>query len=654
MGISMNGPSGIDTGHIIDSLVELEYNTRIKPVEVRVDAFQLKIDAYSKFKSILSELGSKAFALNTATSFDVFTESTSDEELVSVEGGTNAQEGTYDVGVYHLARREKMISGEGLIADQEAALSSLGIGVGTIRINGTDIEIDADDTVQDMRRKINSATDADGKDIGVTASVLKLSDANYRLVLTADDTGSAGATYEDVSGSTLQDLGIIQTAAGEKGTTAQQLLSADDINAAFGGLAAGDVVQYTGTDHSGNEVSGTFVVGASSTVDDLLGHIEETYHGTVTASLGAGGELVLTDNIAGNSQLLMSSLELGGTAYDMGIGTAGDEGAGVLNAGSDAFFSVDGLLMTSTENEASGFISGVTLTLNGVSAEKRATVEVARDYDALAGKVEELINAFNGLVRFRREQTTFGDPEDDSSTKGPLAGDMTVGSVVGRMRSVFQRNFELFGTDYTNLAELGVKTDYTTGELELDKDSFKEALREDFDEVKRMFIKSGLSDTPGISFGRSTEDTESAIYELEEVDADTVRIRIQGEATWYESDTRVGEIITFSEGPAKGLSLTLPEGTIGGGATATFTYSKGLSGYLSDEVDRLTDGSEGLVAMRQETWTRRIEQSKDRIEQLEGRILSYRERLVRDFSHMEQMLARMESQTANMFSALGM
>ncbi|HEX2956943.1 MAG TPA: flagellar cap protein FliD N-terminal domain-containing protein [Chitinispirillaceae bacterium] len=58
MGISVNGPSGIDSQYIIDSLVALEKN-KVTSVQNQKKAYQVKIDAYSKFKTLVTDLKNK-------------------------------------------------------------------------------------------------------------------------------------------------------------------------------------------------------------------------------------------------------------------------------------------------------------------------------------------------------------------------------------------------------------------------------------------------------------------------------------------------------------------------------------------------------------------------------------------------------------------
>jgi len=72
MGISMNGPSGIDTAYIVESLVSIERN-RVYSVEARRDDYQVKIDAYAQLRSLLSEVSSSAKRLMSDTDFNLFT-----------------------------------------------------------------------------------------------------------------------------------------------------------------------------------------------------------------------------------------------------------------------------------------------------------------------------------------------------------------------------------------------------------------------------------------------------------------------------------------------------------------------------------------------------------------------------------------------------
>lgn len=654
MGISINGPSGIDTAYIIDSLVNLEYE-KVERVEDRKDAYQVKIDAYSKLMTFINDIGKFARDLQKPENFNIFTTNSSDEDIVTLTASANSFEGTYDVQVFQTAQREKLISADNLITGQSATMLDLGIGTGTFSINGVEIIIEDTDTIQDVRSKINSATDADGNKPGVTATVLKIADDNFRLILTATDTGSGGAEYLDLDGGTfLQDLGIINNAAGDKGITAQQLQSVDNINNAFSALAPGELIEYSGIDNEGNEVSNSFLVTATTTIDDFLAQVEETFHGMVTAEIDASdGTLILTDVVGGKSSLAISSLMMGGIDHSSFNTTEiGYAGQNVLSVGTNAFFSVDGIHMQSDKNSASDFIAGVTLDFHKASVDEVVTIDLARDFDAITDKVEGLVNAFNALVRYVKDSTVYGN-EEEGEKKGDLAGDMTARMIVDQVRAVFKMNFDITGTsDISSLSMIGLKTDINSSELKLDRSVFKEALTESFEDVQNLFITRGYSDNPTIVMGTYSDDTTDGVYTFNEM-GDGIHYEIQRTlpiaGPWFQSDPRAGDIVSFKDGPAAGLTITAPAGSGGG----QFVFSKGLSGHLEKLVKKLTDTQDGVITMRQQSWTKAKEGCDDRIVTLEARIESYRIRLIKEFAAMEQAMSELQAQSANMMSQLG-
>lgn len=652
MGISVNGPSGIDTQYIIEQLVALEQN-KVTKIENEQKAYQLKIDAFSKLKSLLTDLRTNALALSEKKSFDLFSSSSSDEDIVTISGGTGSVDASYDLRVFQLASAEKMISADGLIEDQNASLTSLGVIDGIISIDGVEITIDSSDSLQDLRMKVNNATDSSGNKLGVSASVVRVSDDNYRLVLTSKNTGSDGVEYKDISGNVLNKLGIINT-EGEKGNVSQELTSSGNIISEFDSFAESKVVQVNGTDNNGESVTKTFVVKSGSTEDDFLKEVEAAYHNMVDAQFDGGGNLVITDKVTGSSQLALDSLKIGSTDFTFNTSRIGVEGEGVLSAGKDAYFSVEGIFMNSDTNTASGFMTGVTFDFHAVSTQKDVRVSLKRDVDGIRDKFQELINSFNAIARFAKDSTKIKDPTDENSAAGVLSGDSTVNNLVSSIRSFFQQNSGLFEGTYTNFTMLGLKTDTKTGEYSLDSEMFDKALNTNLDEVMNLFTKFGTSDNSNIVFGRSTLETKEGKYVLEEVDEDHLRIKLEGTSEWFISDARRGEIITFSEGPVKGLSLTAPSGCIGGGNTAAFTFSKGLGTVLDEAIQKLTDSSEGMIALRQESWRRNIQSTDDRILRMNERVEKYRDRLIKQFSNMEVVMNQMQAQTLSMLNSLGM
>jgi len=660
MGISVNGPSGIDTASLIEQLVELEYTNKVDPIEEKQEAYQVSIDAYSTLKSLISDLSTQAGNIDDLKDFNEFITESSDEDAATISGSTDCQTGTYSLEVFHLATNEKMVSGDNLISSQTASLGSMGITTGTISINGTEITIDDDDTIQELRAKINNTTDADGESIGVTASVLRVSDGNYRLVLTADDSGADGAEYRDVSGSLLQDLGIINSADGDKGITNRRLMSSTGLEETFSGLATNSTIQISGKDHDGNVISGTVTVSDGMSGEDFLREIGELYNGTVTASFESDGSLSISDKIGGSSQMELSFDSFGSTTPPaMTCTVVGQSGKNVLSCGSDAFLSIDGINISSASNSVDDAIAGATITLNGTTDEKAVELSVERDVDTLADKITKLVDSYNTLYSWVEEQTSYAaandDEDDDESENGSLAGDMTVDTIMNKISSVFREQFTSVSGKYHNLNSIGISTDSSTGELTVDADKLEKALTTNMNDVMNLFVTDGTSSASGITLGKSDSSTQSGEYELEKTESG-YRIRLNGSTDWYEAASITGEIVEFDDGPAAGLFLTVSASALATGESATFTYSKGFGDMLKEVADQMTDGSstsEGLISLRQKSLNKNIDSATDRIESLTTQIENYRERLTKQYAAMEEALNTMETQMSSMLSALG-
>jgi flagellar hook-associated protein 2 len=894
-GISINGPSGIDTASLVDQLVALEQQ-KVTTVQNKVTAYKTQISAYGKLQTTLSTIQTAAKDLNSASSFDLFKANSTNSAIVTLKGGAGAMEGNYDIQVAQLASNEKMISGNGLITSQTTSLTSQGITVGDMSVDGVTITIGLNDTIQDVRMKINSATKTDGSKLNVSASVLQVASNNFRLVLTSKTTGSTGIAYRDVSGSTLQGLGIINgvtgnatqvvtsqnpilaafnalktgatiqysgtnhsgaavtgtftktasntsvddflaqlqtsfgnvaatvngtgnlvltdtaggasqlgltsatmtdspamapvsdtfvtsvtgdvgvaqvitsqnpiaddfnnlkagatiqysgttndgtivtntytkatattsindflaqiqsdfgnsvasidsgnnlvvtdsqtgvsqlaitafsmtdtaaqapatyTAAvtatgadgqGNKGNIAQTLTSADNIQNVFTALATGSTITYAGTDHNGNAISDSFTKTAASTIADFVAQIQQSFVGTVDVSVN-GGNLVIADKTAGSSRLSLTTLIATdaatsvATSYAMNK-TAGKTGAGVMWVGRDAYYSLDGLTLASSDNSVENVISGTIIELHKASVGETVQTDLTRDADAIKAKIQKLADAYNGLQTFVTDETKMADPTDSTSKGGDLAGDTTLRDILSRVRQQFMKPSAFSGDLYNSLTMIGIKTDPSTGQMSIDDKQFNKAITGNFDEVEHLFVTSGTGTNSNIILGRKTSDTQSGTYNLRETDGsgafDTnfLSLQLAGNAAnpWYTSNIRNGDIVTFASGPTNGLSLTSPAGTIGSGNTASYTLSIGMGDGISDLIGKMIDPGTGIIIQHENSINDQIKDTNNRADQLQNRVNDYHDRLVKQFAAMEQALQTMKNQAANMMSALG-
>lgn len=205
-GITVSGAgSGIDIQSIISKLMSVESQplNNLNTQEATVNA---QISAYGSLKSKISDFQTAMQALNTASSYKVFTATPVDTTVLSATADSTAVTGSYAVNVTSVAARDKLTSGA--YADATTAV----VGQGTLNIsvgsNSFSVTIGStNDTVSGIASAINNST----SNTGVTASVVTDSSGAH-LVLSSDNTGTANAlTVSGITGLTYQSGGASNT-----------------------------------------------------------------------------------------------------------------------------------------------------------------------------------------------------------------------------------------------------------------------------------------------------------------------------------------------------------------------------------------------------------------------------------------------------------
>lgn len=180
--------SGLDTASMIEQLVNVE-----RSGATTAQAKKSNIDTQ---KSIVNGLSSGLSALATATrALDLDSEikpraATSSDSRVSVAASAGAAPGVHDVRVKSLATSQVTQSR----AFASTAAGVLGTGSVDITVDGVTKSVSwtASDSLDAVASRINNAN------AGVNASVVQVDTGEYRLVMTAKDTGTAKApTFVD-------------------------------------------------------------------------------------------------------------------------------------------------------------------------------------------------------------------------------------------------------------------------------------------------------------------------------------------------------------------------------------------------------------------------------------------------------------------------
>ena len=348
-GISFAGlGSGLDTDSIITQLSDIERRPVVLIQRRQIELEQEKAAIGSINSSLLSFKDSVA-KLESDDLFSIVNATSDASERVSISATNEAAAGSFSVEVLALAQSRRLSSRSfGSLSDQ------LGFS-GEFTVNGKGVELASDDSLLDIRDKIN-ATDAE-----ISAQILTVGSGDNRLILTADRVGEDGFSIQDASSTNvLQDLGFTSASTDMKNAFASggrsgQFIASDQ--------AVGNLLGFT------SSPSGMITIGDQEVQIDLA-----------TDSLNDIQAKITTAAPTGVTATVTSSLEEGITRYRLAIeGSTNliDDGGVLENLG---VVGADGSLAAEiiTGAESDVFVSTSTAlgSLLGLASGPNATVQI--------------------------------------------------------------------------------------------------------------------------------------------------------------------------------------------------------------------------------------------------------------------------------------
>lgn len=153
-------------------------------------------------------------------------------------------------------------------------------------------------------------------------------------------------------------------------------------------------------------------------------------------------------------------------------------------AAADAQFTINGVPLSSAENQLDNVIDGVSLTLTRLTSAP-VEVTVAADKAAMSKDIGDFIAAYNELNRFLAAQTRY---DEATRQAGALQGDRTAVGLISKLRALVQVPSPASAV-YARLADLGISLQ-RDGSLQLDQSKLDTALA-DPAEVGKALSASG-------------------------------------------------------------------------------------------------------------------------------------------------------------------
>lgn len=482
-GFSVGGLiTGLDSNQIISQLIQIERQPIVR-IQQRIQALEQQRTGIRNLRTQLLTLRNRAQDFRFNTIFNQHKATSSDEKILTAAAdGQNPVVGSYTVNVTRLASATVATSSGamGRAIDPDAALNSSGLSTkvtGTkFSINGVQFAFDPEtDSLNSILGQINASA------AGVTATYDPVTDKVTVANTAAGDTSLINFGGSDDDSNLLAALGL--TSATQSTNAGGSTEAASTIN--LGAVKASENLA-TANFGAGAVTSGTFSInGVTITIDtandslaDVIQKINDS-DAQVTASYDSA-----TDTIRMVSKV-MGSRTIRFTAGTSNFLAVTHLDTAVQTAGSDSQFSINGgPVQTRNSNVVTDAIGGVTLSL---LSEGTSTVTVASDDDAVVEDINEFIAAFNDSIS---QLHTLLD------RKGSAAGDGSLRLIENFLRTTFFTPVQGATGRFRSLAEIGITTgknfdSEAVPKLEVDKEKFLEAFRDDHASVINLFANEG-------------------------------------------------------------------------------------------------------------------------------------------------------------------
>ncbi|MEP6733509.1 MAG: flagellar filament capping protein FliD [bacterium] len=496
----------------------------------------------------------------------------------ATSGGVLQQLGIVD-GAFTMPSNISGGSTSGSFATGSVA-AALSIGLGSppaafIRVGNISISVNlATDSLSTIAARIQAA--------GIGARVVQTvtsGGTSNRLVVDANVSAAPSAADASLpDADSLRSLQLLGFAQGGRSSVAQDvssgalldgsnapattstLLSDIKANGSSANIQAGDTINLNGRRGDGTAVSLSYVVGAGSTLNDLLTQINgvASFGGATrpaTATIGADGSIHLTDGTGGDSQLAVSlgvtkSVANGGGST--GIGAFQTNTVGRLRevvAGSDASIRVDGVLLTRSTNSITDAIGGVTMKLQQAEVGTSVSLSVTRATDSAVVSAQTLAKAYNDLMSFASATTAQG---------GDLANN---GSIRSSARALTKSLLtDIVGSSFTRPTLAGMSLS-KTGILSVDTAAFTAALKSDPAGVRGLFALTGTVTGSSLEYVAAGDKVATGSY----------AVNITSPAT-TPSVTSSGATLPFNDG---GIARTLALADNSTGKSGNITLATG-------------------------------------------------------------------------------
>lgn len=402
-----------------------------------------------------------------------------------------------------------------------ASISSLGIGSGVLNSDLVEqlVAAEREPTEQRLSQKTERA-EALISAYGTLRSAVTELRLPMRQLGSADAMRAFSATSSGSNVNVSVDSSIANRGSYNVNVTSLAQSQALATRASFADRDSTSVGQGTLTLNVGDKVTSIDVDGSNDTLQGLANAINDSDAGVSAGVIdtGNGFQLVLSADQTGTANAVsISATDSDGNNTDaaglsrfaFNDSMDADSGLRETIAAKDSVMEINGIAVTRSTNTVENVVDGLTLNL---TAEGQSTVKVEQDTAAVAERVQAFVDKFNTLQSTISELSSFNNETGQASI---LTGDSTVRSIQNQLKRVLTDIIPgLENANVRSLADVGITTDFRTGQLQFDSQEFQAQLLENPDDVTALFAEQGRASDSQVEFIRSGSNTRPGDYDI--------------------------------------------------------------------------------------------------------------------------------------------
>jgi len=208
----------------------------------------------------------------------------------------------------------------------------------------------------------------------------------------------------------------------------------------------------------------------------------------------------------------------------------------------DAVIEVDNATIVKSSNTITDAIQGVTLSLLTADVTETLTLSVSSSSSSANSSINDFVSSYNDLFEFIDEQLSY---DTETGTAKPLIGDPTLLEIRRRVAETITGTVPgLSSASYTNLAQIGISSNYETGLLEVDDLKLSSALSDNPIAVSKLFAGTATATNQAISYEGKSSSTVAGTYGIS-ISTAPEQASLTGDNDLSTTALGADEILTF-------------------------------------------------------------------------------------------------------------